>query len=401
VTHSVKLRCFVFLLVLPCLSAAAEIFNWRPEILDELSGRGVEVFADYTNNLAGNSVGGERRGFTFADSTQFGLNLDFKKLAGWDGLQFSASAFDSNGRSLSEQCIGNVFTVQQVYGSETFSFYSLYFEQEFWDGNGSLKAGRFTTGDDFATCPLYDLYMNYGIDSNPQALALIPGFSTSPEAVWGARIRLDPAPDWRVFAGAFQSTTLNLYSGHGFDWEIDSEDGILLIGQVGWSPEIGKSGSGDRLPGNYWFGAFASTPQRESSASPAVHGFYWHADKMLFREKSSGAEGLAAWAVFVLTQPQAAVPVPFQINAGLVYTGPLPGRDEDVLMAGLASGQIADAETGGPTGNGWEAVLEVGYRIQLPGTAFFQPNLQWILQPGGEGGIPNALVLGAQMGVSF
>ena len=70
-------------------------------------------------------------------------------------------------------------------------------------------------------------------------------------------------------------------------------------------------------------------------------------------------------------------------------------------MAGLASGQIGDVDTGGPTGNGWEAVLEVGYRIQLPGTAFFQPNLQWILQPGGGGGIPNALVLGAQMGVSF
>ena len=243
--------------------------------------------------------------------------------------------------------------------------------------------------------------MNYGIDSNPQALSLISGFSTSPEAVWGARMRFDPAPDWRIFAGAFQSTTLNLYSGHGFDWVMDSEDGILLIGQVGWSPEIGKSKSSNGLPGNYWFGAFASTPQRGPSADPAVHGFYWHADQMLFREKSSGAEGLTAWAVFVLTKPQATTPVPFQVNAGLVYTGLIPNRDEDVLMTGLASGQIGDVDTGGPTGNGWESVLEVGYRIQLPGTAFFQPNLQWILQPGGGGGIPNTLVLGAQMGVSF
>ena len=399
--HRTALRCFVFLLVLPCLAGATEDFDGRPGFLDELSGRGVEVFADYTNNLAGNPVGGERRGFTYADSTQFGVNLDFEKLVGWEGLKFSASAFDRNGRSLSDESIGNVFTVQQVYGGETFSFYSLYFEQEFAGGNGSLKVGRFATGDDFATSPIYGLYMNYGIDSNPQALALIPGFSTSPEAVWGAQIRFDPAPDWRVFAGVFQSTTLNLYSGHGFDWEMNSRDGILMIGQVGWSPEIGKSESGGGLPGNYWFGAFASTPQRGPSASPAAHGFYWHADQMLFREKSNGAEGLAAWAVFVLTQPQATTPVPFQINAGLVYTGPIPGRDEDVLMAGLASGQIGDVDTGGPTGNGWEAVLEVGYRIQLPGTAFFQPNLQWILQPGGGGGIPNALVLGAQMGVSF
>ena len=109
------------------------------------------------------------------------------------------------------------------------------------------------------------------------------------------------------------------------------------------------------------------------------------------------ASGLITYLGSMITY----VAVPFQINAGLVYTGPIPGRDEDVLMAGLASGQIGDVDTGGPTGNGWEVVLEVGYRIQLPGTAFFQPNLQWILQPGGGGGIPNALVLGAQMGVSF
>lgn len=94
------------------------------------------------------------------------------------------------------------------------------------------------------------------------------------------------------------------------------------------------------------------------------------------------------------------VVLPLQINAGLVYTGPIPGRNEDVLMAGLASGQIGDLEPDA-SGNGWEAVLEVGYRIQLPGTAFFQPNLQWILDPGGQENIPNALVLGAQIGMSF
>ena len=154
------------------------------------------------------------------------------------------------------------------------------------------------------------------------------------------------------------------------------------------------------FPGNYWFGGFAATPQTGVDAEPAAHGFYWHGDQMVFREKDTGSEGLAIWAVFVLTQPHSSSPVPFQINAGLVYTGPIPGRADDVLMAGLASGQIGDLANDA-SGNGWESVLEVGYRIQLPGTAFFQPNLQWILDPGGRGNIPNALVLGAQMGVSF
>jgi carbohydrate-selective porin OprB len=30
-----------------------------------------------------------------------------------------------------------------------------------------------------------------------------------------------------------------------------------------------------------------------------------------------------------------------------------------------------------------------------------KPNVQWIINPGGTGNIPNALVLGAQMNVTF
>jgi porin len=45
--------------------------------------------------------------------------------------------------------------------------------------------------------------------------------------------------------------------------------------------------------------------------------------------------------------------------------------------------------------------LEVGYRIQLNRFLYIQPDIQYIVQPGGTGAIPNTLVLGAQIGVSF
>jgi porin len=33
--------------------------------------------------------------------------------------------------------------------------------------------------------------------------------------------------------------------------------------------------------------------------------------------------------------------------------------------------------------------------------AYIQPDVQWVVNPGGTGTIPNALVLGAQVGVVF
>ena len=53
---------------------------------------------------------------------------------------------------------------------------------------------------------------------------------------------------------------------------------------------------------------------------------------------------------------------------------------------------------GNPT---YELSYELGYRVNMTKFAYIQPDMQWIVNPGGTGNIPNALVLGAQMGVVF
>jgi len=47
-------------------------------------------------------------------------------------------------------------------------------------------------------------------------------------------------------------------------------------------------------------------------------------------------------------------------------------------------------------------VVELTYRLALLKSAlYFQPDLQYVFRPGSTGGIPDALVLGAQVGVNF
>ena len=48
-----------------------------------------------------------------------------------------------------------------------------------------------------------------------------------------------------------------------------------------------------------------------------------------------------------------------------------------------------------------EAVLEFGYRIQFTKFAYLQPDLQYVSHPSGTGRIPDAVVVGAQLGLSF
>jgi carbohydrate-selective porin OprB len=49
-----------------------------------------------------------------------------------------------------------------------------------------------------------------------------------------------------------------------------------------------------------------------------------------------------------------------------------------------------------------ETVLEWNYTFRFRNGAFFvEPDLQYIIRPGGTGQIPNALVVGAQVGFNF
>jgi porin len=46
-------------------------------------------------------------------------------------------------------------------------------------------------------------------------------------------------------------------------------------------------------------------------------------------------------------------------------------------------------------------VLEIGHRFQVTKWSYIQPDLQYVIDPGGTGDIPDAVVIGAQMGVTF
>ena len=98
--------------------------------------------------------------------------------------------------------------------------------------------------------------------------------------------------------------------------------------------------------------------------------------------------------------------LPFQVNAGAIYTGLIPGRENDFTTFGVMYGNFSSnfATAQQQLGNGYptyELVYESGYRIHLTNFSYIQPDLQWVIRPGGTGNIPNALVLGVEAGVVF
>ena len=105
---------------------------------------GVELFAGYTAEVWGNTTGGIKKGSVYTGLLDFGVNLDFEKLSGWQGATMSTTWAWLSGRDASEDLAGNFLTISNIAGFNTLRMLDLWAQQELIDGKLSLRAGQIT-----------------------------------------------------------------------------------------------------------------------------------------------------------------------------------------------------------------------------------------------------------------
>jgi len=410
----------------------------------------------YTTNPAGNTLGGIKPDATYTDNHLFGLQVPYQNLFGTSGLNgnFNFSFLDRNGQNLSAIAVGNQFTVQQIYGGQTIIYYALNIEADLEALNTTVRLGRMSTGDVFATNPIYWLYMNNAICGNPQSVIVNTnsGFTAYPTATWGATTTTQFGSDVALNLGVFQVANTNVAITHGLDWSITPNNGVFLIAQADLNhkklsatsrhiaqvtqaiipvgsrlkgipsppasttnpPVTTPQAQGEEIDTNAFAGTFLSLqPQQGFGSSPgsqSVYGAYVHVDRELYREPQSGHQGLTAWASASLVPQDNVAKMPGQVNGGLIYTGLFPSRDNDLSMLGVFAGRFSDdylattpaaASTPATSLPGYELVIEVDHRFVLSPSTYIQPNIQIVVSPGGTGSLPTSLVIGAQAGFNF
>lgn len=397
----------------------------------EVINAGVTPYVYYNAIVAGNPWGGiTQAGPQYAQDMNFGLTFDMGKLVGWTGGTININGVDRIGNTIRPD-IGNLYDPMQLVGGSTIYLYDFTIEQKFFDNKVSLKGGRLSPGDDFASSPLYGYYLNNGIDGQIKAVVLDTRFSTYPYPVWGGRIRVDPSPEFYSLTGFYQATS-RIFDPHynGLNFSIDG--GYILVEQAGWTPEFDKRPAAPDaariasvsaasspnyqapemvgMPGHYHLAAYYSNSNYPSfGASPTTrlsYGFYGHADQMIYREAPGSNLGLTVFATFVYAPQENISLIPVQFSGGAIYQGLIPCRPQDQTIFGFLHGHFSDdyadtvVATGGmrPTA---ETVFEWGYRINPTRFSYIQPDLQYIVRPYGTTTIPNAVVLGMQFGLDF
>jgi porin len=379
-----------------------------------LENDGIKPYLIYTSILAADVSGGVRQGGPeYAQDINPGCTFDLGKLVGWQGATINLNGVERIGKTIRPD-VGSVYDPVQIYGGQTYTLYNVTLEQKFCGDFGSFKIGRLSPGDDFAESPLYNYYVNNGIDGQIRAVIDDTRFNTYPFPTWGARLLLNPSPEFNLQTGVFEvNDHLTDRSLHGVDFAISGNDGIQVVQQFGWTPTFDRESAGapsTGLPGHYFLGGYWSNSNYPQFGTPVLtrisYGFYAHADQRVYRPTPGSDTGLTLFGTAAYApQPNVAI-LPFQLSGGALYQGLVPGRAHDTTILGVIYGNFSEDYSdsieptiGGRPSN--EIDFELGYRVQVSPFAYFQPDLQYIEKPGGTGNIPNAFIVGAQFGLTF
>lgn len=396
--------------------------DWIGAEFQKSADNGVTPFFNCWGVFQGNPAGGLSQEAAYTQEMVFGATFDMEKLLGWKGASFNISGADATGRNLSGT-IGNVFTVSQAYATPTGMFYEMYYAQKLFDDFLEFRIGRMVSADQFCVLPAFSLQVSGGINSSPASFFLNSNFTSSPNATWGATLKINPTPITYAASGIYQATNrLGQVAYHGLDFSIRPDDAILMFAETGWSPAFGARLAGiardgkramvpaeSGLPGIYKFGGYFSTFPYAGflgGAERNTYGFYLIGQQTLWQSAKNADHNFAAWAGVTYSPQYRVAQMPVMGFGGTIWQGIIPGRDQDQFLCTWTTGGFSSAYADSVARSGEprptaETVFDVSYIINLTKNVFIQPDIQYIIQPNGVGTTPAALVIGAQFGCNF
>lgn len=357
---------------------------------DALETSGTTPFLVYDSIFAANVSGGIDSDREFTGQVYGGLILDLEKLAGLDGTIFKISMINRHGDSIGES-VGGIYDPMTIFGGQTTYLYDAWLETTL-DDTWALKFGRMSADQDFVTSPLYGYSLSTAINGPIRALLLENVITSFPSAVWGARLKYRPSEQHQLQIGAYQiDEDLDVHD-NGVNFRIRSDDGVSILIQYDWTPEVaGRPRVYAGVVNSFFdFDEFNGTGTTDHFVR-----WYGHADIEV-------KDGLRVFGLLAWSDQDEVARTPFQASIGANYKGLIPSRPHDRTIAFVTHGQISDA-FGRSLGEDkdFERVYELGHRIQITPAFYIQPSVQYIQNPGGTGDIDDAVVVGAWVGVLF
>ena len=339
-----------------------------------------------------------------------------------DGIDYRGyvSILALGGKGPTERFIGDFLTASNIEGHPSTRLYSWWLQAE--KNQWTLRVGALLADEEFAGTKAGGNFFNsaFGwptfisantVNTGPAFYVAAPGLRL--ERKWGE------SGAWRI--GVYDGDTFDSPSGdphinrHGVHYLLGGDQGWFVMSEIDFTPEKSKN----RFKIGGWLHTATFTDVRDDASGQPFsvsgrdprkyssnHGIYSVLERRLAGEPDkTGNLEFFARAGFSSSDRNT---INWSIDTGLSWTGPIPGRPDDIAALGIAyarfsyrfadSARLADPASPAPD---FEQVVEASYTLKVSAHLNLQPDFQYIRHPGGSTAGKDALVFLLRLNASY
>jgi porin len=398
---------------------AGNIFQ-RSELLGTMGGLrpalgdiGVTLGINDSENLLGNYAGGLKTGTTMQGVTTGTVDVDTQKAFGLPGGTFHISALQLHGEALSGPYLGNIQAANGNEGEDGTRLWEMWYDQSFDKGLFDIKIGQQSIDNEFIGSTYSALFVN-----TMAGWPLVPsddlygGGPAYPLSSLGVRVQVKPTDNQTILAGVFDDNP----GGGAFDDDaqaLDFNGGKFNLNTGAlWIAEYQYAATPFGLPGTYKIGGYYDSGSFEderygtdglSLANPASNGdplkhhgnysLYGVVDQTVWQSASNSARNVNVFGR-IMGGPSTQNFISFFFNGGVTMAAPFQGRDNDQIGLDFGLGKVSTRASGLDQDSGLarrttEELFEITYQAQVLPWLVVQPDMQYVVNPGGGTLDPN------------
>ncbi len=344
-----------------------------------------------------NASGGIRTGSAYLQNIDATVTIDVGRFVGSRFGTLFAYLLWNDASTFSDRYSGDAQGVTNIEAEQALRLYEFWYEHRLADGL-SLKTGLYDLNSEFDAVDSAALFLNssHGIvptysQTGESGPSIFPVTSLSARLQWeidrNNLIRyalLDAVPGDPGNPSATAAVKLNSREGvlHALEYTRDFPRGLRFgLGAFSYSAEFetiretDAQGNPVRRGGNY--------------------GLYGFAEGAVYANESK----LRSASAFVRygTANGALNPFDGYVGAGALLTGFVPRRPEDRIGVSLAMARYGADFRAASNTRSHETAIEFTYLVQIVDRLQIQPDIQYIINPGADRTLENALVFGIRL----
>lgn len=335
--------------------------------------------------------------------------IDTAKMGWWDNGRFFVYGQNLTGRPLSAAEVGDVqlfsnldSTISATERPDFTTVAEYWYEHLTLDQRLRIKIGKQDANVDFALTDLGGdfVHSSYGVPP------MIP-LPTFPSQSLGIAAFLNLTDSLILGIGVFDGSLPSGPTGVRWGFDTLGHHGTMSLYQLEWKPQFQlpttiRTGMWHHSENDVWI-------QLTTDPNPITYnqnyGFFTTFDQMIYKESycEGNDQGLGVFGQFGWAPENRNFLKEFY-GGGFVYKGLLPSRDNDLLGLGFSNvlfsgGFLQQNIAAGIPMAKYETAVELFYKYQFSQFITFQPDIQYIANPGGQ--YRDALVPGMRFEVVF